>query len=142
MYYILGNEYYRLWFHERGKYERTIYTALDLMTKEANVLRRYIPRKSHPKKKEKPLPVIKYKPYFIRSFFFKLILYLFLFYFSPKKKVEIGQQTSESVKKEKDQNFGSKNKQSPKKEKDQSPIKRGSENNKSETKAQKICTCK
>lgn len=61
MYYLLNFEYRRLWFKERGQYEKEVYTKKEMMKEESKIKRRFVQRTMVPKKKEKTLPVIKLK---------------------------------------------------------------------------------
>lgn len=52
MYFILGNEYMRMWFKERAKYEKNIYKNLRMANAGKQVKRGYVVRSTKAKKTE------------------------------------------------------------------------------------------
>lgn len=59
MCFIMSNEYYRMWFKERGKYDKDNYAAAELLKEEARIKRRFVQRDLRRKAKIKPLPILK-----------------------------------------------------------------------------------
>lgn len=57
----MSNEYMRMWFKERGAYEKEIYIKKDTQAEESKIKRRYVQRYMTRKPPEKKLPIIKLK---------------------------------------------------------------------------------
>ncbi|KAI4464265.1 hypothetical protein MML48_3g00005523 [Holotrichia oblita] len=51
----------RIWFKERGQYEKEVYTKKEMMKEESKIKRRFVQRMMIPKRKEKAIPIIKLK---------------------------------------------------------------------------------
>lgn len=61
MNFIMSNEYWRIWFKERGTYERDFYFKEQTRREESKIKRRFVQRNLAIKKTEKPLPIVKLK---------------------------------------------------------------------------------
>ncbi|GJQ86592.1 hypothetical protein Trydic_g7826 [Trypoxylus dichotomus] len=61
MYCLLNFEYRRIWFKERGQYEKEVYTKKEMMKEESKIKRRFVQRMMIPKRQEKRLPIIEFK---------------------------------------------------------------------------------
>ncbi|XP_022901753.1 uncharacterized protein [Onthophagus taurus] len=61
MNFLMSEEYRRLWFKERGVYEKEVYTKKAMMKEESKIKRRFVQKCLIPKKREREMPIIHLK---------------------------------------------------------------------------------
>lgn len=61
MFWLLSDEYKRIWFKEREMYNKFQYAALETLAKEKLIERRYVKRKPRNNNQTRALPVINLK---------------------------------------------------------------------------------